>query len=416
MHEEFRRGWKSLTAGVVGVATGASPLPFNALPIVIGPINATMGWSFLEISIGITIYGIVGACLAPVVGGLADRIGVRPVAMTALFAFSLAFGLLYFTPDNLYVFYAIWALVGVAGIGSTPVTWSRSINMWFYEHRGLALGILLLGTSIAGLIVPQIANAVVGLYDWRTVFLVLAALPLFVGLPTAFFMFREPTVEERPAALITASGKLTGLTLRETVGGYRFWVLFLSVVLIALAYGGAHIHMVQMVQLHGFSPDKAAIAMSVVAAGIFTGRIIVGLLFDRYWAPAISCPVLLLPVAACWLLLGTGTAPAPIFLAAFLLGFAAGAESDMIAYLASRYFGMFSYGKIYGLLYAPFGIFSSISPVLYGYVRDTTGSYDRMLLAAMGLFTAGGVILLLLGRYPDWDGRPTGEIARKVAT
>lgn len=417
IHSEFRRGWKSLTSGVVGVATGASPLPFNALPIVIGPINMAMGWSFLQISIGITIYGIVGACLAPAVGALADRIGVRPVAMTSLFAFSLAFGLLYFTPDNLAVFYAIWALVGIAGIGSTPVTWSRAINMWFYEHRGLALGILLLGTSIAGLIVPQIANAVLGLADWRTVFLVLAALPLFVGLPTAFFMFREPTAEERPAAMNTASGRLPGLTLGKTFTGYRFWVLFLSIVLIALAYGGAHIHMVQIVQLHGFSPDRAAIAMSVVASGIFSGRLIVGLLFDRYWAPGISFPVLLLPVAACWLLLGTGTASAPIFLAAFLLGFAAGAESDMIAYLASRYFGMMSYGKIYGFLYAPFGIFSSISPVIYGYVRDTTGSYDMMLIVAMVLFTFGGAVLLALGKYPDWEGpgRKTAD-ANTLAT
>lgn len=403
IHAEFRKGWKSLIAGVVGVATGASPLPFNALPIVIGPINLAMGWSFLQISIGITIYGVVGACLAPAVGALADRVGVRPVAMASLFAFSLAFGLLYFTPDSLPVFYAIWVLVGIAGIGSTPVTWSRAINMWFYEHRGLALGILLLGTSIAGLIVPQIATAVLGVGGWRTVFLVLAALPLFVGLPIAYFMFREPTLEERPPALSNASGGLTGLTLRQTFRSYRFWVLFASIILIALAYGGAHIHMVQIVQMHGFTPAKAAAVMSVVAAGIFSGRIIVGLLFDRFWAPAISFPVLLLPVAGCWLLLGTDTAAGPIFLAAFLLGFAAGAESDMIAYLASRYFGMMSYAKVYGFLYAPFGIFSSVSPVVYGYVRDATGSYDLMLMAAMILFAIGGAILLLLGRYPDWE-------------
>lgn len=403
IHAEFRKGWKSLTAGVVGVATGASPLPFNALPIVIGPIHLAMGWSFLQISIGITIYGIVGACLAPAVGALADRVGVRPVAMASLLAFSLAFGLLYFTPDSLGAFYAIWVLVGIAGIGSTPVTWSRAVNMWFFEHRGLALGILLLGTSIAGLIVPQIANAVLGTFDWRTVFLVLAALPLFVGLPTAFFLFREPTPEERPSALTNASGKLSGLTLRETLRGYRFWVLFISIMLIALAYGGAHIHMVQIVQMHGFTSAQAAGVMSVVAAGIFSGRIIVGLLFDRFWAPAISVPVLLLPVIACWLLTGNGTASAPIFLAAFLLGFAAGAESDMIAYLAARYFGMFAYGRIYGFLYLPFGVFSSISPVLYGYVRDTTGNYDLMLMTAMGLFAVGGLILLLLGRYPNWQ-------------
>ena len=83
--------------------------------------------------------------------------------MSSLFGLGLAFSLLYFTPPNIFrppniaVFYAIWALVGVLGIGSTPVTWSRTINMWFFESRGLALGILLLGTSISGLLIPQLA-------------------------------------------------------------------------------------------------------------------------------------------------------------------------------------------------------------------------------------------------------------------
>ena len=407
---EFKNGGKSLFAGMIGVATGASPIPFNVLPIVIGPIHYAMGWSFVEISIGITIYGMVGAFLAPAIGALADRIGVRPVAMAALTGFGLAFSLMYFVPENLGVFYAIWALIGMLGIGSTPVTWSRTINMWFYESRGLALGILLLGTSLAGLIVPPLANAVLEAFDWRTVFPALAMLPLLVGLPIAFFLFRDPLPHERPAKNNAASGVLTGMNLSAALKSYRFWILFVSIMLIALAYGGAHIHMVQIVQMHGLTPGDAALAMSIVAAGIFSGRIIVGLLFDLFWAPAIAAPVLMLPVGACWLLIGGSTPESMIYLAAYLLGFAAGAESDMIAYLASRYFGMISYGQIYGLLYAPFGIFSSISPVLYGYVRDTTGSYDHMLMIAAGLFVAGGAILLTLGRYPDWSERGKGVV------
>jgi MFS family permease len=407
---EFKKGGKSLFAGMIGVATGASPLPFNALPIVLGPIHVAMGWSFFEILMGITIYGVVGALLAPVAGALADKVGTRPVAMGALFTFSLAFGLMYFVPDNLAAFYGVWALIGVLGIGSTPVTWSRTINLWFNRHRGLALGILLLGTSLAGLVVPQIANAVMETTsDWRSVFLVLAALPMFVGLPIAFFMFRDPSPEERPAQASAQTGELAGLTLAQTLRNYRFWVLFISIMLIALAYGGAHLNMVQIVQFHGFTPGGAATVMSVVAAGIFSGRIIVGLLFDRFWAPAVAVPVLLLPVAACYLLMGSSTSEGLIFVSGYLLGFAAGAESDMIAYLASRYFGMKAYGKIYGLLYMPFGVFSSVSAPLYGYTRDVTGNYDLILGWAMGLFAVGGLILLVLGRYPNWESTSSSD-------
>lgn len=400
---EFAKGWKSLFAGMMGVATGASPIPFNVLPIVIGPIHLAMGWSFAQVSFGVTIYGILGAFLAPAVGGLADRIGVKPVALASLTGFGAAFSLLFFTPENIVGYYALWALVGVFGIGSTPVTWSRGINMWFHKNRGLALGILLLGTSLAGMVVPLIANGVLEAAGWRYVFPAMALLPLLVGLPIAFFMFREPTKEERPAGMEDETGALSGMTLASAIRSYRFWMLFFSVVAIALAYGGAHIHMVQIVQFHGFTPGEAAGVMGVVATGIFAGRIIVGVLFDKFWAPGVAFPVLIMPVIACYLLLGTDTSTAPIYLAAFLLGFAAGAESDVIAYLASRYFGMLAYGRIYGFLYMPFGIFSSISPVLYGYTRDVTGNYDQMLIIAMGLFVIGGCLLLTLGRYPDWS-------------
>jgi MFS family permease len=132
--------------------------------------------------------------------------------------------------------------------------------------------------------------------------------------------------------------------------------------------------------------------------------VITGLLFDRFWAPAVLVPILLGPALACWLLMGSGSSLATLMAGALLLGFAAGAESDLIAYLAGRYFGMAHYGKIYGLLYMPFGLGSAISPAIYGAVRDATGSYDAMLMVAIGLFAVGGLLPLTLGRYPVFKG------------
>jgi putative heme-binding domain-containing protein len=74
---------------------------------------------------------------------------------------------------------------------------------------------------------------------------------------------------------------------------------------------------------------------------------------------------------------------------------------DLVAYLASRYFGMGHYGRIYGSLYMVFGMASAASPVFYGAVRDASGSYDQALLVAGVLFVLGGVLLLALGRYPE---------------
>lgn len=406
---EFRLGGKALAAALLGVTCGASPIPFNVLPLVMGPIHTEFGWDFAEISAGVTIYGLLAALLAPVYGAMADRLGVRPVALWSLFGFGLVFACFYFVPGSLIAFYAFWTVLGLIAIGSTPVTWSRAISMWFFKNRGLALGIMLLGTSLAGMIVPQLAKLAISIGGWRFVFPAMALLPLLVALPVGLAWFREPRAEQRPAGISDASGNVIGLNLREAARGYRFWVLFISILLIAFAYGGAHIHMAQIAQLHGFSAAMAANVMSVVALGILAGRLIVGLLFDRFWAPGVAFPALLMPAIACYLLMGDNNALFPVLAGGFMLGFAAGAESDVIAFLAARYFGMAHYGRIYGVLYMPFGVASAFSPMAYGWSRDATGSYDLMLSIAMVLFVVGGSLLLLMGRYPRAARDPASE-------
>lgn len=398
---EFRLGTKPLIAALIGVALGASPIPYNSIGLVIGPITQEFGWTVEQVANGITIFGVIAALLAPLYGGFADRIGARKVAIWSLVAFIITFSLLFFTPPDVKWWYAIWVLISLFGIGSTPVTWSRGISQWFVANRGLALGIMLVGTSVTAIFVPRFGTWIIETYGWRALFPSLAALSLFIALPLALLWYREPTAEQRPKQIATASGELTGLTMGEAIRNYRFWILAASTILVSSAYGGAHVHMVPMVMSKGFSAvDAASIAM-LIGIGILLGRVIVGLLFDRFWAPGVAFPVLLLPAISCWLLLGNDPAMVPLQIAAFLLGLAAGAESDVIAFMVARYFGMRHYGRIFGGIYLFFGLCAGISPKLYARAFDTTGSYDPMLQIAIVLFAIGGALLLLLGRYTD---------------
>jgi MFS family permease len=398
---EFTLGWKVLLAGFLGTMCGASPLPFNVLGFLFKPLEAEFGWNVQQVSIGITIFGITASLLAPVFGWLADRHGVRRVAIWSLVGFVITFSSLYFTPPTLAGFYFLWLLVGMIGIGSTPVTWSRGLSLWFVKQRGLALGIMLVGTSAAAFIVPQLAVWSSDNFGWRAIFPIAALLPLLIALPATLAFFREPLAEERPATLSTATGELAGMTFKQAFRTRQFWILWFSIFLIASAYGGAHIHMPAIVGDHGIDRSAAAGIMGIVGIGLLCGRIGVGFLLDRMWGPAVAFPVLCLPAIACYFLLGTSSEMMMISFAAFFLGFAAGAESDLIAFLAARYFGMAHFGRIYGMLYMPFGLMSAISPVIYGTVRVKTGSYDGMLMAAAAMFVIGGALLLLLGRYPD---------------
>jgi len=74
---------------------------------------------------------------------------------------------------------------------------------------------------------------------------------------------------------------------------------------------------------------------------VMGGRIAAGILIDRIWAPLVAIGFLAMPAAACFLLVGDTLASGPIIaLAAVLVGLAAGAEFDLVAFMAGRYFGM----------------------------------------------------------------------------
>lgn len=402
---EFSKGWKVLLAGMLGVMCGASPIPYNVIGFTAEPLQAEFGWTQTEILLPISIFGILASLLAPVFGWMADRFGVRPIALWSLFAFAAAFAAISLTPtannaSTLYIYYGFWAVVGLVGIGSTPVTWSRAINLWFFKNRGLALGILLMGTSIAAMVVPQVAVWAIQTYGWRPMFAIIALFPI-AALVIAYFLFREPSADERPKAIESASGQLTGVTLGSALKNYRFYLIWLSIALIALGFGGAFINMPTMLRLGGLEAETAATVMGILGVGIFAGRLITGALLDRFWQGFVAFPLLCLPAISAWILLGNDITFPLAAMAGFLLGFAAGAESDLIAYLTGRYFGMAHYGKIYGMLYMPFGFFSAASPVAYAQVLDRTGSFNPMLELAIGMFIIGGGLLLFLGRYPD---------------
>lgn len=406
---ELQRGWKVLLASLVGVAFGASPVPFNTIGFFMEPLQREFGWTRTEISFGITIYGILGALLAPFFGWAADRWGVRRVALASMAVFGVVFASFALIPGQLWAFYLVWTLIGLFGIGSTPVTFSRAINLWFFRQRGLALGLTLVGTSISAMLLPIVTVRLIEYLGWRGAYGALALLPLAVALPVGLLFLREPKPEERPAELAaTADGApLPGRSLREAVTEPRFWILWASIALVSVAYGGAVVHMPSILGGRGFETADAAKVMGVFGLAVFAGRIVTGLLLDRFWAPFVTLPILSMPAIACYLLLGDGNLSVQVaVLAAFLMGFAGGAETDLIAYLASRYFGMRSYGQIYGVLYMAFGLATAVSTTLYGWVRDTTGSYDVVLVGAGTMFVAGALLLLLLGKYPDFSRQP----------
>lgn len=394
---EFARGWKVLTAAFLGVGVSLVSLTFYSAGIWVRPWQEEFGWTREQIGAAQTIGTLVIILTAPLAGKLIDRFGLRLVAVVSLALYS--FGLLAVSrmTGNLWAYYAIVVVYSLVGVAATPIGFTRAVNAWFEKHRGLALGICLTSTGVAGVLLPRYLTPYVAEHGWRQgyqllFFVVLAALPLI-------WLWTKDHPPEMAHVAEQTTPSLNGAEVSDALRSRAFWSMAVMFVLIALAVCGLIPSFIPLLQDAGLGPAEAGGYGAVIGASVMGGRLITGFLIDRIFAPYVTAVVFAFVAVGCFALGAGGIKYA--LLAGIALGFAIGAEVDLIGYFTARYFGLRNYGVIYGFQYSAFSLGCAISPILAGRIWDRTGSYDVALIGASGLLVAAVLISVSLPKFPD---------------
>jgi len=395
---ELKQGWKVIVAAGAGVGVGLTGLPFYSFGIFIKPLSTAFGWSRGEITLGMTCLSAGSVLTGPLLGAVIDRLGVRRIAMLSLAGLAIGFLLLSRSGPGLTSFYASWLALAFLGCGTTPLVWTRPIALMFERARGLALGLTLLGTGIVAIAAPPLLNAVIARWGWSAGYVAMAMFVALVVLPLVAACLREGKAVV-PGAQAPI---LPGLSRAEALATGRFWRLGLGILCVIIAQSAATVHLVPLLTDRGVSAASAAGYVGVLGIAAIVGRVVVGTLLDLFHAPLVARLVLALPACALAILF-VGTSGASALAAVALLGLAAGAETDLLAYLTSRYFGMRAYGAIYGLQLSIFGLGAAIGAPLVGWSFDRFQSYEPALLVGIGLFVAGALLMGSMGRYPRFS-------------
>ncbi len=405
--KEFKFGWPVILSSTLGIGLGMSPLPFYTIGVFAIPLSKKFGWGMDIIMGGLTFFTIAALFSSPLIGYVADKIGARKTALWSLALFGLTFMAFSFNNGSPILYYAIWVTMAFAGAGTLPMTWTRAINNWFNENRGLALGLSLLGTGLFGAFAKLYAFSLIENFGWQIAYLGVGLLPLLIALPVAYFFFRDtddPKVSDKIAKLKKeipnhSKGNKTGLSVAQALKDWKFWLLAFSFILISFAIGGPIPNLEKLLSSKGFGIGDAVILASSIGYAVLIGRLIGGYLLDRFWAPAVAFILLSVPALSCYLLQSADLSYTNALIAVIVLGFGAGVEYDLMAYLVSRYFGMKNYAAIYGFLYGFFAMGAGFGPVIFGKFYTNTGSYDTILGYAMIAFLVGSFPLLFLGKY-----------------
>ncbi len=388
-------------AGVIlGCAFGnlvsVTPVINGTFGIFLVPVTHALGWSRTDFSVVLLVMAIVGVVGYPVAGRLADRYGVRPVALIGNASFALCVAGLAFSNGNRYLVYGLYALVGLAGTLSSCVLLMKPISLWFTRHQGLLFALTgAFGINIGIAVLPFLVKAITANYGWRAAYAGLGAFTFAVGCP-AMILLRDPP--RAAAGLILSDATTTGLTVREARRRPEFWLLMFSVALGAGSLSAMLTHMIPMLTDRGIALTFATSVFATTALCNASWQIVIGAMLDRTRSPRFAGAFLITAIAGL-ALIGSATGPAWLIGGAALVGIGSGTEYGLLPCVIQRYFGVRAFSAIYGSIFGVSILVSGFTPILMGLTFDMRGNYALALVLIAVALLCSAILIFLLPVY-----------------
>lgn len=377
-------------------------LPVYSFGVFMLPVAEEFDWSRASTSAALTLFAMLVVPFGPFMGGQIDKRGSRALALPGAIMLGLAFALLSLNNGMLPLWFALWALVGLAALFIKTTVWTTAVSSVFTRGRGLALAFTLSGLGLASSGAPILSRLAIDNFGWRSAYAMIGLGWSAAVLLILYLFFFDAGDRKRRSidgsrASATSPG---GLTLREALRTGSFRMILASTLFLNIIMAGLAVHINPILISQGLTPTHAAAALGIYGfAGTF-GKLGSGWLLDRFHGRIIAPIILIVPALAALVLLQPLTIPLAL-VAVSLVALASGAELQALTYLTTRYVGLRHLGKIYGTFTSIVAACIGIGPVLAGYIFDLTGSYHLLLLGLIPVTLACSFMLTKLPPYPE---------------
>lgn len=410
-------GWYIVAVGFLANVASSFALA-STLSIFLKPLTADLGISRGVFSLLRSGEGIIGACLAPLVGPLVDRHGGR--WLMAAGAAIVGVGYLMLSQ--------VESFAQFAGIRLTVVTFGDAlmsslvvnvvIAQWFTRWRGRAFALSSMGVGFAKVCMPVVAASLLLLLGWRQTWLVFGVVTMALLIGPALLVVRRSPREmglhpdgaadtpgtmdftaARTSAARGATAESEFVWLRaDALRTRAFWLLVITFGISSMGVTGLNLHVYSYVTDIGYSPVVAASVMSVIASMQLASPLAWGLLAER--VDVRIAAMLRFVVQA----IGLGTAILTgdlffLYAGFFLYGIGLGGNMVLPDMLWADYFGRRSLGRIRGMGLLMSQVLAAAGPPFFGFLFDATGGYG-LSFAIFGAVLITSAVLSLMLRPP----------------
>ncbi len=332
------------------------------------------GWSLGEIKFRDMITLLLAGLVAPLFGILIDRLGVRRCMLAGwvlLILGNIAYSRLE-SLTGLYLVHALFSLVLVAcGLNAAVIL----VSKWFTRHRGTAIGIALMGTSLGGIVFPQYGTAMIEALGWRGAFAWGSLFPAVMLVATWLLVKDKPEVPDAAAsAAAAAPDPDAGVPFAEALRSRSFWALAVIAMTTFYTVLGTQAHIFVYMTDAQFNVQVATNAISLFFFCALVGKFIFGLAADYFDKRLVFYGNLLVMLVGSLILIRMDVALIWIAVTAFGLGW--GGVYTMIQLTVMNIFGTRDAGKILGTITVLDASGGGLGIWLTGVIYDTTGSYE----------------------------------------
>ena len=305
-------------------------------------------------------------------------------------------------------FFEVMSLYVATGIGSglANVPMMGLVSHWFLKkNRGRAAGIMLSGNGIAivftGLLIPWV-NASMGSEGWRTGWLVIGIISLFIAILAAFFLCNEPG--EKGLMPLGKADRSPTSTEAESQEGKKSnkWTMVHLGCIYAL-FGATYVVyatfiVTAMVNEKGFGENTAGTFWAVVGGlSIFSGPMF-GWLSDRL-GRKIGIIVVYALFTLSYVLVAADLPNLFLYASIGIFGLAVWSIPTIMSAAVGDYAGPVRAVKAFGFITLFFGAGQIAGPAVAGFMADVTGTF-RMAFGLCAALTASAVILTFFLKPP----------------
>jgi MFS family permease len=360
------RSWQPVIvlSCLIGNTVTGVPIIIATFGVFLVPVTRALGWPRAAFSVVLLISALASCIIYPVAGRLADRYGVRRVAMTGNICFGLAVAALSLTTPSHIVVYGLYALTGGAATFYSVVVLSKSIPLWFKRSHGLLFGLTnACGINLGAAFSPTIAVWLINRFGWHAAYIGLGAIVIGVGLPAAFLQ-RAPASTEP----VVPPGETKKMLVAEIAEAHRqsaYWRLLIAIALGGGSFNALTTHIVPLLTDRSIGIGVATTAFAVQALVSAGWQVALGLLLDRTGSPKIA-----------------GLMMAVSILGFVLLGFGGSAFSSI-------------YGRIMGISV----LLAGVAPTFMDIAFDRTGNYRLALIGFSLAVAISAFLVFTLPRY-----------------